>query len=313
MLDWNISNRIANIHRRQTNFQPLNLSTVEIERLRNLLEALPEDVDILSAFAAAEPETRRTARAVDSDRYNERADIASVYLSHVPDYLLHLLRGGVSGGLVIESHPDGETYQPEVFRRWFMLSYAALLKAASIYREGRGARTDRVDDFRFWLEHELRFAASREAWVGFMLLGGTGDHPGKMRRFLKLDGSGDLRDSVWGATWDLMYTRIPSLMATPNFRGLWKLPMVFVTDDTALVEALAGITTPLIAENANGVYFSGDSMDLTALHEDVRPIVRDYMRREIKRVMTASNGISDTASNRAAYLARRIERHLDSL
>ena len=307
MLDWNISARIANIHQRQAKFEKLNLNAAEMIRLRNLVATIPPGAEILGAFGAAEPETRRTRCVADVDRYNERTDIASVYLSQVPDYLLHLLDGGQSHGLLIESEPDDAPYQPDALRSWFMVSYAALLKAIVIDREEGLSRTERLDRFRFWLEHELQVSASREAWIGFLLLAGTGDYPDRARRLLKVAGGRDIRDSVWGATWDLMYSRIPAVMTQPMFRKDWKLPIAFVTDDSGLIDALAGTRTAFVVENAHGVGFSGDEIDMTALHEDARPLIRSYMARERERVMLHSRGMTPAVLNRAAYLARRSE------
>jgi hypothetical protein len=307
MLDWNISARIANIHQRQAKFEKLNLNAAEMIRLRNLVATIPPEAEILGAFGAAEPETRRTRGVANIDRYNERTDIASVYLSQVPGYLLHLLDGGQSDGLLIESEPDDAPYQPDALRSWFMVSYAALLKAIVIDREAGLSRIERLDRFRFWLEHELQVSASREAWIGFLLLAGTGDYPDRARRLLKVAGGRDIRDSVWGATWDLMYSRIPAVMTQPMFRKDCKLPIVFVTDDSALVDALAGIGTALVVENAHGVSFSGDDVDMTALHDDVRPLVRSYMVRERQRVLLHSRGMTPAVLSRAAHWARRSE------
>jgi hypothetical protein len=139
MLDWNISARIANIHQRQAKFEKLNLNAAEMIRLRNLVATIPPEAEILGAFGAAEPETRRTRGVANIDRYNERTDIASVYLSQVPGYLLHLLDGGQSDGLLIESEPDDAPYQPDALRSWFMVSYAALLKAIVSDSTGLGS------------------------------------------------------------------------------------------------------------------------------------------------------------------------------
>jgi hypothetical protein len=307
MLDWNISARIANIHLRQARSEKLNLNAAEMIRLRNLVATIPPGADILGAFGAAEPETRRARGVADVHRYNERTDIASVYLSRVPGYLLQLLDGGQSDGLLIESEPDDAPYHPDALRSWFMVSYAALLKAIVIDREKGLSRIERLDRFRFWLEHELQVSASREAWIGFLLLAGTGDYPDRARRLLKVAGGRDIRDSVWGATWDLMYSRIPAVMAQPMFRKSWKLPIVFVTDDSGLVDALAGTRTAFIVENAHGVGFSGDEIDMTALHEDARPLIRSYMARERERVLLHSRGMTSAVLSRAAYLARRSE------
>jgi len=307
MLDWNISARIANIHKRQMSFERLNPGAVEMGRLRTLVRAIPVGADILSAFGAAEPETRRIQAVSDIDRYNQRTDIASFYLTRGSDYLLHLLDGGESGGLVLDSEPDDVPLEPDALRSWFMVSYAVLLKVVVMERQKALSRVERIDRFRFWLEHELGVSASREAWIGFLLLAGMGDHPDKARRLLKVGKNSDARDSVWGATWDLMYTRFPSMLAQPMFRGAWNLPIAFVTDDSALVDALAGTKTAFITENRQGVMFSGDQMDATALHEDVRPIVRAYMAREGERVLNRSSGMTTQVLRRAAYLAQRLE------
>lgn len=310
MLDWNISARIANIHRRQSVFEPLNPNAVEMQRLRNLVTAIPEGAEILSAFGAAEPETRRVPRVADVGRYNSRTDIAAVYLARFPGYLLHLLDGGASEGLSIESHPDEDAYQPDAFHAWFMVSYAALLSAVVVDRQEGLSRVERVDRFRFWLEYELRVSASREAWIGFLLLAGLGDYPSRARRLLKLGGRGDICDAIWGATWDLMYTRLPGMLALPTVRGNWKLPIVFVTDDSALAEALTGISTEFLTENSHGVYFGGDKFDAGLLHPETRPMVRSYARRESKRVLERSHGMTSGVMKRAAYLARVLEGRL---
>lgn len=300
MLDWNISARIENIHRRQARFEPLNLTSVEIERLRHLVLTMPRGAAILGAFAAAEPETRRTARAPDVDRYNTRTDVASVYLAQVPDYLLHLLDGGESGGLLMDSVADDFPYEPDPFRAWFMISYATFLKAASLHREHLNSRRERVERFATWLEHELRISPGQEAWIGFKLLAGRGDQPGKAERLLKLGPPQGVADAVWGATWDLMYTRIPRMMNMPLSLETWPLPISFVTDDAALVDAFDGSRSPFLVTNANGVTLGGGHLDLTLLHDDAQPTVRDYLKRERLRVLTRSPGLTDDSMNRAA-------------
>ncbi|CAN7219816.1 hypothetical protein LJR045_000790 [Microbacterium sp. LjRoot45] len=307
MLDWNISARIENIHRRQARFEPLNLTSTEIQRLRRLVLAIPRGAAVLGAFAAAEPETRRAPQAHDVSRYNARTDVASVYLAQAPGYLLHLLDGGDSGGLVIDSVADDYPYEPDPFRAWFMISYATFLKAASLHRERLNSRRERVERFATWLEHELRVSPGQEAWIGFKLLAGRGDQPGKAERLLKLGRPRGSADAVWGATWDLMYTRIPAMMTVPPLRGTWPLPILFVTDDAALVDVFDGRSSPFLVTNANGVTLDGGHVDLTLLHDDVQPIVRNYLKREKLRVLTRSPGVTDDAMNRAAALAQSLE------
>lgn len=310
ILDWNISKHLNSIHRWQERFEPLRLSAPDSTRLMNLVSSLPEGVEILGALAAAEPETRSSSSTADMDRYNLRNDVAAVYLSRFPDYLTHLLEGGESGGLVLEPVPDDDPFDPHPLREWFMVPYAALLMAVFISRKPNRSRPERVDDYRFWLEHELKATAGYEAWIGFKLLGGKGDVPAKAARLLKLDSSKSIANSVWGATWDLMYARMPELLALPPYRGQWPLPLVFVTDDTALVDAMGGRISSLSMINDRGVALNGSHLDLSLLHDDAAAIVRPYMRRETERVMAKSRGLNASMLNRAARIARSLERQL---
>ncbi|EPR75370.1 hypothetical protein ADILRU_2326 [Leifsonia rubra CMS 76R] len=98
---------------------------------------------------------------------------------------------------------------------------------------------DDVDAYRFWLEHELKFAPSRESWLGFDFLGGIPTEAAKVRRLLKLDSSiGELSDRVWGASWDLFYTRMVRLVAQAPYKRVVPNPLVFVTDDSGLAAAM---------------------------------------------------------------------------
>jgi hypothetical protein len=311
MLDWNISSRIEKIHRRQARLQPLNLASTEIERLRHLAMGMQRGAVIMGAFAAAEPETRRTPGAHVVDRYNSRTDIASVYLEQVPDYLLHLLNGGQSGGLVIESEPDDVPYTPDPFRAWFMISYATLLMAAKLYRDKSISRRVRVERFVRCLQSDLQLSPSHEAWVGFKLLAGRGDQPAKAARLLKLGRPHGIADAIWGATWDLMYTRIPNLMEAPPLRSIWPLPMCFVTDDAALVDAFDGSDSPFLVTNAKGATFGGVHVDITLLHDDVHSIVRSHLEREKVRVLTESPGLIGISIVRATRLAKALELHFE--
>lgn len=310
VLDWNISKQLSSIHRWQERFEPLRLPAPEVTRLRNLVLSLPDDVEILGALAAAEPETRSRARSADVDRYNLRNDVAAVYLSRFPDYLLHLLDGGASEGLVLEPVPDDHPFSPDWLREWFMVPYAALLMAVVISRKPDKSRADRVDDYRFWLEHELKISPGYEAWIGFKLLGGKGDVAAKAARLLKVASSKDIASSVWGATWDLMYARMPELMTLPPYRGQWPLPLAFVTDDSALVEALGGRIASLAMINDRGVALNGSQLDLELLQDDAAAIVRPYMRRETERVLAHSRGLNASTMRRATRLARSLERQL---
>lgn len=310
LLDWNISARIENIHKRQLAGTPLNLGAAEITRLRNLALSIPSGASVIGIFSAAEPETRRLAREPDQQRYNARADAASFYLTEGRDYLLHLLDGGESGGLVIESEDIAVDAWVTWLRSWFMVPYAALLQSVVIHNEALATPEERIDRYRFWLEHELRVSAGKEAWIGFCLLAGERDHPDRVRRFLKLNGSADICESVWGATWDLMYSRLPAVLSQRLFRSHVDLPAVFMTDDEALVDVLDHLSPTLGVENARGVEFTGGQVPIEDLDERVHPMVRAYMYRQRQRVLLRSEGITPKVMRRAEYLARLAERRL---
>jgi hypothetical protein len=310
LLDWNISSRIVNLHRRQLEGRPLNLGAAETTRLRHLASSIPPGSSVISVFSAAEPETRREIRGPNQDRYNARADIATFYLGDGKDYLLHLLDGGESGGLVIESEDESVDAWIAWLRSWFMVSYSALLQAIVIHKEAHATPEERIERYRFWLERELQVSPSREAWIGFSLLAGNGDSPDRARRFLKLDSSSDICRHVWGATWDLMYSRLPTMFSQSLFQRHVDLPVVFMTDDEALVKVLEHLTPSVGIENAKGIEFTGDELHVDGLHPRVQPIVRAYMDRERRRVLMRSEGMTPKVMRRAARLAQLAERKL---
>jgi hypothetical protein len=88
------------------------------------------------------------------------------------------------------------------------------------------------------------------------------------------------------------------------------LPITFVTDDAALVDALSGSSDPFVTNNMHGAVIGGESMDLSLLHDDVQSFVRSYMNRERTRVLTQSRGLTETAMKRAGRLAASLELRL---
>lgn len=312
LLDWNISSRLAALHRRQLEGSPVNLGEATAMRLRNLAFSIPPDAQVISVFSASEPEVRRLENLADPHRYNTRADAASFYLTEGREYLIHLLDGGQTGGLVIDSEVMPVDGWVAWLRSWFMVSYAALLQAVVIHNEAIADPEERVDRYRFWLEHELKVSASREAWIGFCLLAGVGESPGRVRRFLKLDGSRDIRDSVWGATWDLMYSRLPGMFALPAFRQYADPPTVFVTDDEALVQVLEHLSPAFGVENAVGLQITGEAVLIDMLDPRVHQTVRTYMDREKRRVLMRSEGMTPAVRSRAKYLARKAQSRLSA-
>jgi hypothetical protein len=313
LLDWNISARIEHLHRRQASAEPLNTSTPEMIRLRNLADSIPERAVLITGLGAAEPEVRRLPRGEDLDRHTSRADAASFYLSEGRSYLRSLLDGGASGGVSIKPAPDAPPpVSLDPLRRIIAVPYAALLKAVQIDLLSVGSAEQKVDEFRFFLEHVLKASPSREGWVGFLLLGGTPENRQRARRLLKLDSKGDVLEKVWGAAWDLMYTRMPIMVQLPVFHGRVQLPLTFVTDDSALLDAIDGLTGSVQFRNDRGIDLAGDEVDIDAVLPSVAATLRSYMARDGKRVALRSRGLTNSVMSRGVYEARRIERALHS-
>jgi hypothetical protein len=311
LLDSNISSRVEDLHRRQMNGGTLNASAPEMRKIRNLADEIPIDAVLITGLSALEAQLRRTPRQTDNASYNRRADAAAFYLSSGRDYLRSLLDGNAGLGLTIESAPGLEPLAPlEPLRRLMAVSYAALLNAVEIHLTHGGSAVQRVDAFRFFLERVLKASPSREGWVGFLLLGGTSASQQRARRLLKIDSRGDLFDKVWGATWDLWYTRMPTMVQQSIFKHRVKSPLTFVTDDEALVHVVEGLRAPFVFRTAREAEFIGDEPDFNLVLPSVRPMLEEYMARDGNRVITKSAGITGDAKRAAEYEIRRMERAL---
>jgi hypothetical protein len=193
------------------------------------------------------------------------------------------------------------------------VSYSALLKAVEVHLSHTGSVEEKVDAFRFFLERILKASPSREGWVGFLLLGGMPESQQRARRLLKIDGKSNLFDSIWGATWDLWYTRMPTMVQQSIFSARVKTPLTFVTDDEALVQVVAGLRESFPIRNVLGTEFGADQPDFDELVPAVRPLVQGYMARDGNRVITSSRGITRATMRGAQYEARQLERAIEGI
>lgn len=312
LIDWNISARLEAIHRQQTTDATVKLPAADRVRLLNLANSMREDAVLITGLSAAESEVRRAPSNPDLIRYESRADLAAFYLSSGRDYLHHLLVGGESGGLQIESIGGSDsTFEALGLHRWVVVPYSALLKAVEIDILMSADPLEKLDRYRFFLERELQVSPSREGWVGFLLLAGRPQSKARARRLLKLDSSsGDLRDRVWGAAWDLLYTRMPSMVESSVFRGRVQLPLTFVTDDAALVDVLRGVTPVATVRNLIGTELTGDQLDFSELLPEAAELLLRYMGREARRINASSRGLTSRRIRRAMSISRQIEARL---
>ncbi|CAN5521913.1 hypothetical protein BH09ACT4_BH09ACT4_12550 [soil metagenome] len=314
LLDSNISSRVEHLHRRQQAGRRIDPLAPEMIKLRNLADAIPADAVLITGLSALEAQLRRMPRETDNERYNSRADAAAFYLSSGRDYLRTLLAGDIGRGLTIESAPGTAALAPlDPLRRWMAVSYSALLKAVEIHLAHTGSAEEKVDAFRFFLERDLKASPSREGWVGFLLLGGLPESKQRARRLLKIDSRGNLFDNVWGATWDLWYTRMPTMVQQSIFQARVKTPLTFVTDDDALIQVVAGLRDSFPIRTALGTEFGADQPDFDMFVPGVRPLLAAYMARDGNRVITRSRGIARATMRGAQYEARQLERAIEAL
>lgn len=324
MLDWNISTRLENIHKAQEAGLLPSISDELRMRLLWLLDETTENTNFVTSLSAAESEVRPQSSAADVERHARRADIAAWYLGDGRPYLRHLLDGGAAADWTLPMSTQVSTTTAfSAIRGWLTIGYVVLLRAVEIDRSEGATASEKVDAYRFWLEHELAFSSSRESWLGFVLLGGTPSEASKVRRILKVDSnSGLLANRVWGATWDIFYTRMIDLVSQPPYNQVVPSPLVFVTDDAALPEAIESIHSLgfLRADEAPGRDFhssrddsiGADTIDDTVLRAEVQEIVLSYIQRINTRVVLKPQKVTDSVMSRARSLARRIEKRLGS-
>jgi hypothetical protein len=313
MLDWNVSARLEAIHKAQLADEAISIGAEQGLRLRHLVEAIPSDAKLVTAVGAAEPELRPAATLMNVEKFNRRANIPAFYLDSWGDYLLHLLDGGKSELRELPPVTNEATDEAKGLHPWLVTAYAALLKAADIKRRSNGSAPERAEEYRFWLEHEFKGAPSREAWLGFVLLGGSPSHAQGVSHFLKLTRGGGSRPAdIWGAAWDLSYTRLVGMVDHGQLKGSVAAPLCFVSDDNHLAEVMKSVSSVGAMAGVARSPFVADALDGTLLAPEVFDIFAAYAQRESKRVVERSKGLTRTLMNRAAYEALQLERHWDN-
>lgn len=309
MLDWNICTRITTIHKAQLRGAKHKLDLAVVERMRDLAENIPAQATLVTAVGAAEPELNLMGQVFNAERHGNRADAPALYLGEWRDYFLHLLDGGESerrelpvAGVRLDSSVDA-------LRPWLTIGYAALLKAVQLSLDTTQSMTERFDAYRFWLERDLQGLPGREAWVGFLLLGGTPSAAQTAAHFLKSTSVEKSRaHNTWGAAWDLAYTRLVGMTEIPSFASRVTTPLTFVSDDGRLAEVIRSINPVGLQPGAASAMFVAEAMDASLLQPAVVPALEQYAKRERTRVSTRSEGATNKLMRRARYLATQLER-----
>lgn len=311
LLDWNVASRLVSLH----GGQRFEGSPATQERILDLGSRFPSGGAAIAGFAAAEPEVRPKPGGQDPERMVNRARIAVEMLERGHDHFPGFLDGSVGPKSIVQvdSEPASRSRIDEFGDIFVRPTYAILLKALAL-KLGGGSAESRVDRFRFWLRAELEYRPTREVWLGMLLLAGNSKGLALVENMLKLGKAltPDQRfKDIWGASWDIMYTRLVGFSAD---RGMWPelpRPFVFVTDDAKLYEAFEEVLLIGMARTATGVSAGVDSLRVEGLvEESLSHSVQEAME-SLSEVAAAerrtSNRIKSHAVSKAKSEARRLE------
>lgn len=241
-LDWNIATKINSLW----NGNKFEGDPTARARLLDLADRFSDKCRVVGGFSAAEPETRPDGQPVNIERlYSRTANIIAM-LEQGSSLLPKFLDGAIDPKDVIHPYNGPKENDPlhgldDMFIR---PCYVVLMKAVILRAQENDVAT-RIRDYEFWLNHELKYRPSREIWLGMLLLAGNSNGLRLVSDVLKLGKKRTpeerVRD-VWGATWDIFYTRITDASADPSILPGHKRPFVFVTDDQRLYEAIKNIS-----------------------------------------------------------------------
>ena len=240
-LDWNIATKINSLW----NGNKFEGDPTTRARLLDLADRFSDKCRVVGGFSAAEPETRPDGQSVNIERlYSRTANIIAM-LEQGSSLFPKFLDGVIDPKDVIHPYNGPKESDPlygldDMFIR---PCYVVLMKAVILRAQENDVAT-RIRDYEFWLNHELKYRPSREIWLGMLLLAGNSNGLRLVSDILKLGKKRTPKErvrDVWGATWDIFYTRITDASADPSILPGHKRPFVFVTDDQRLYEAIKDI------------------------------------------------------------------------
>lgn len=317
LLDWNVASRLVSLH----GGQRFTESSTTQERIRDLGRRFPSGGAAITGFAAAEPEVRPTPVGQDSERMVNRARIAVDMLEQGHDSFADFLDGSVDPSSIvgIDTEPAAPGRADEFGEIFVRPTYAILLKALAL-KLGGGASERMVDEYRFWLRAELEYRPTREVWLGMLLLAGSSKGRALVENMLKLGKAVSPEQrfkDLWGAAWDITYTRLVAFSAD---RSMWPelpRPFVFVTDDAKLYEAFEDVALVGMTRTASGVPAGLDHLPFEGfVDESLQDVVESAMS-SLSSVAAAEkrspNRIKSNAVSKAKSEARRLEGEISRL
>jgi len=249
-LDWNVAARLCSLYEGQTFIGSPEMR----DRLLDLAARMTDQSAVIAGFAATEPEARPDMPATVVSRMTERAVVATAMLEQGHAQLSDFLDGTLDPKQVIlvDRAPGGVGRVDDLSEIWVQPGYVILLKALTLAASGKDPLAS-IDEFRFWLNFDFRYRPSREVWLGMLLIGGNGKGKALVENLLKTQRARTRAERIrdlWGASWDVFYTRLVGM--TGDVLPEFPRPVVFVSDDEKLIEAVHEVELAGVSESRGG-------------------------------------------------------------
>lgn len=312
ILDWNIATRFEGLHKGQ-----LFSGSPEIQaRLLDLADRIQPENTVLIGYAASEPEARPTGDANDLHRQNYRMDVAQTFVRLGSSTLQQIFDGSKDPTVIqISPHTEDPINPNQHAEQFLTTGYCLLLKATSLWLEGmRGLEGFR--ELAFFQKHELRFMPSREFLLGCGIFAGTRAHEQNCLTVLKLNklrsGSATV-SNIWGAAWDLHYSRLIDFGKGNNPILQIQPPAVFVTEDNRLADVLAATRSVAV-----GTMPDGQDVGYDGIHEEFfQPSqwveVKAHLTTENERIGSGKGITVNAAATKSRYHIRHLQKRIATL
>ncbi|MFE5836689.1 hypothetical protein [Arthrobacter sp. NPDC056493] len=268
---------------------------------------------VLIGYAASEPEARPTGDPNDLDRQNYRMDVAQTFIRLGASGLQQIFDGSKDPTMIQISPHNEDRINPNQHAEQFLTaSYCLLLKATSLWLEGlRGLEGFR--ELAFFQKHELRFMPSREFLLGCGIFVGTGAHQQNCLTVLKLNklrsGSATV-SNIWGAAWDLHYSRLIDFGKGNNPILQIRPPAVFVTEDNRLADVLAATRSIAVGTMPDGQDIGYDGIHEEFFEPNQWVEVSAHLAIENDRISSGKGITVNAAATKSRYHIRHLQKRI---
>lgn len=315
-LDWNVATRLESLYNGNT----LSQSPEIQQRLLNLAQIVSEDTVIVSGFAASEPEARPSDAPAQQERFNKRANIALELLKSPEHSLEKIMKGQISAKqLVDETTPTATEFEPQKFSNyWIRPNYVVLLKSFLLSHKNIST-VSKLEELRFFLKSEINYRPSRELIVGTLLIAGNNEGRSLATSLLKSEKTRTSEQRVndlWGAAWDLFYSRLPGFQTASPIFGDLRSPSIFVTDDEKLLDTISGISLLGTLRDSHGLDIGTEGFPIDqyieAKHLEAVLEIADSFNQEVLGGRSQTKVRPSKIVHNAVYQQKLLTRQLEN-